>query len=113
MEIKETDKCQAVRIPTAEEQVEQYRKEIKELRKHCGKVEQENTVLRRLYNGQYSIAQDYANAMEECNERMDLMHYTLYAIRNLLLSNDTKSRLVKNEREELINILARVNIFNI
>ena len=113
MEIKEIDKCQAVRKPTAEEQVEQYRKEIKELRKHCGKIEQENTILQRLYNRQYSIAQDYANARAECNDRTDLMHYTLYAIRNLLLSNTTKSRLTKNEREELINILARVNIFNI
>ena len=110
MEIKEIDKCQAVRKPTAEEQVEQYRKEIKELRKHCGKIEQENTVLQRLYNRQYNVAQDYANAMEECNERIDSMHYALYGVRNWLLSNDTKSRITKSEREELMKILSRAII---
>lgn len=112
MEIKEVDDCQAVSKPTAEEQVEQYRKELKELRKHCGKIEQENTVLQRLYNRQYSIAQDYANAMEECNEKCDSMHYALYAVRNFLLSNDTKSRITKSEREELTKILSGA-IFNI
>ena len=110
MEIKEIDDCQAVSKPTAEEQVELLRKEVKELRRHCGKIEQDNTVLQRLYHRQYDIAQGYANAMEECNEKCDSMHYALYAVRNWLLSNDTKSRIIKSEREELMKILSRAII---
>lgn len=106
----ELDKCQAVRKPTAEEELERLRKEVKELTKHCGKIEQDNNVLQRLYHRQYDIAQGYANAMEECNERCDSMHYALYAVRNWLLSNDTKSRITKSEREELMKILSRVII---
>ena len=59
------EECYALKQPSMEEQLQALRNELKGIREHCGKIEQENTVLQRLYNRQYSISQDYANAMKE------------------------------------------------
>lgn len=110
METNELKECLAVAKPSMEEELEYVRTEIRRLRMHCGRIEQENTVLQRLYTRYYDIVRERSNAMEECNERADRMHLALYSIRNLLLSHDTKSRITKDEREELISILNKVNI---
>ena len=100
-----------VGMPPIEEQLERCREELRQVREYLSQVEQENTVLTRMFVREYNNYKFAKSSADENIKNASDMHNDFYAIRNLLFHSEPKPRMSKTTKQEIISILRRNNVY--
>lgn len=109
--IKEEDVNKySVKKPSLAEQLRDCKEQLSSARKCITTMEQDNTVLKRLFAETYANLERESSVAEDFSKRYNDIHNDLRAIRNMLFYGEPKVRLSKCVKDEILDILNKNNI---